>query len=248
MVKRLAMACVLLLCLPAGALAAGGSAVLMNAQNDLTNTASLRRGARNYVNYCMGCHSASFVRYNQLAKDLQLSEKQMLENLMFTGDRIFDTMEIAMPADEASAWFGRTPPDLSLIGRSRGADWLYTYLMTFYVDENAPVGTNNLVLPGASMPHVLWELQGLQRAVFREDLDDDGNVHKVFERFEQVTQGNLTEKEFQQFTRDIVNFLAYIGEPVQLKRRAMGGWVLAFLLVFFVLAVLLKKEYWSDVR
>jgi len=179
---------------------------------------------------------------------LQLSESQMLENLMFTGDRIFDTMEIAMPADESNAWFGRTPPDLSLVGRSRGANWLYTYLMTFYVDEKAPVGSNNLVLPGASMPHVLWELQGLQRAIFRDELDDDGNVHKVFEEFEQVTQGSLTTKEYEQFARDLVNFLAYIGEPVQLKRRAMGGWVLAFLLVFFVLALLLKKEYWSDVR
>ncbi|NNF50931.1 MAG: cytochrome c1 [Gammaproteobacteria bacterium] len=234
--------------MPAGAIAAGGSQTLMHANNDLTNTASLRRGARNYVNYCQGCHSASFVRYNQLAKDLQLSESQMLENLMFTGDRIFDTMTIAMPADEASAWFGRTPPDLSLTGRSRGADWLYTYLMTFYVDEKSPVGSNNLALPGASMPHVLWELQGLQRAVFRDELDDGGNVHKVFEDFEPVTQGSLTPREYEQFVRDIVNFLAYIGEPVQLKRRAMGGWVLAFLLVFFVLALLLKKEYWSDVR
>lgn len=248
MVKKLTLVCFAMLVLPAGAAAAGGSQTLMSANHDLTNTASLRRGARNFVNYCLGCHSASFVRYNQLAKDLQLSESQMLGNLMFTGDRIFDTMEIAMPADESKAWFGRTPPDLSLVGRSRGADWLYTYLMTFYVDEKSPVGSNNLVLPGASMPHVLWELQGLQRAIFRDELDDEGNVRKVFESFEPVTRGSLTPKEYEQFSRDLVNFLAYIGEPVQLKRRAMGGWVLAFLLVFFVLALLLKKEFWSDVR
>lgn len=246
MLKSLALACVLLF--PVATWAAGGDQDLMKANNDLTNAASLRRGARNFVNYCQGCHSASFVRYNQLARDLQLSEKQVLENLMFTGNRVFDTMTIAMPAAEASAWFGRTPPDLSLTGRSRGADWLYTYLMTFYVDESAPIGSNNLALPGASMPHVLWELQGLQRAVFREELDDEGNAHKVFASFEPITTGSLAPEEYQQFVRDLVNFLAYISEPVQLKRRAMGGWVLAFLLVFFVLALLLKKEYWSDVR
>lgn len=248
MVKTLLVFGMMLAAFPAAAVAAGGSQQLMQAQNDLTNAASLRRGARNFVNYCQGCHSASFVRYNQLARDLQLSEEQMLKNLMFTGTRIHDTMDIAMPEDESRAWFGRTPPDLSLIGRSRGADWLFTYLMTFYVDETAPVGSNNLVLPGASMPHVLWELQGLQQAVFRDELDDEGNVHRVFESFEPVTAGLLSAKEYEQFVRDIVNFLAYIGEPVQLKRRAMGGWVLAFLLVFFILAVLLKKEYWSDVR
>ncbi len=247
MVKRLLLACLMIT--PATTtLGAGGGEGMMHANNDLTNLASLRRGARNFVNYCQGCHSASFVRYNRLAEDLQLSDEQMLKNLMFTGNRIYDTMDIAMPADESRAWFGRTPPDLSLIGRSRGADWVYSYLMTFYVDEKAPVGSNNLILPGASMPHVLWELQGLQRAVFREELDAEDNVQKVFERFEPITAGALSDKEYEQFVRDVVNFLAYIGEPVQLERRAMGGWVLAFLLVFFVLALLLKKEYWSDVR
>lgn len=246
MVKRLVLAW--LLTVPVPVLAAGGGEGMLHANNDLTNIASLRRGARNFVNYCLGCHSASFVRYNQLAQDLQLSEEQMLNNLMFTGNRIYDTMNIAMPEGESKAWFGRTPPDLSLTGRSRGADWIYSYLMTFYVDEKAPMGSNNLILPGASMPHVLWELQGLQRAVFREELDDQNNVHKVFERFEPITEGTLSPKEYEQFARDLTNFLAYIGEPVQLKRRAMGGWVLAFLLVFFVLALLLKKEYWSDVR
>ncbi len=241
-----ALACLMLL--PVVSFAAGGGGQLMHANNDLTNIHSLQRGARNFVNYCLGCHSAKYVRYNRLAEDLQLSDAQMLGNLMFTGERIYDTMEIAMPAGEASAWFGRTPPDLSLTGRSRGADWIYTYLMTFYVDDKAPVGSNNLVLPGASMPHVLWELQGLQRAVFREEPDSEGNVQKVFEHFEPVTAGTLSAKEYEQFVRDITNFLAYVGEPVQLERRAMGGWVLAFLLLFFVLAVLLKKEFWSDVK
>ena len=246
MVKRLLLAGLLLM--PVTGLTAGGGEGMLKANNDLTNIASLRRGARNYVNYCQGCHSASFVRYNQLAQDLQLSEEQMLKNLMFTGSRVYDTMDIAMPEGEAKAWFGSTPPDLSLTGRSRGADWIYSYLMTFYVDEKAPMGSNNLILPGASMPHVLWELQGLQRAVFREELDDEDNVRKVFERFEPITEGTLSAKEYEQFVRDLTNFLAYISEPVQLKRRAMGGWVLAFLLVFFVLALLLKKEYWTDVR
>lgn len=237
-----------LLIVPGAALAAGGGQQLMHANNDLTNLASLQRGARNFVNYCLGCHSASYVRYNRLAGDLQLSDDQLLANLMFTGERIYDTMDIAMPADEAKAWFGRTPPDLSLVGRSRGADWLYTFLMTFYVDNSAATGSNNLVLRGASMPHVLWELQGLQSAVFGTETDAEGNELKVFERFEPISAGKMSDKEFEQFVRDLVNFLAYISEPVQLKRRAMGGWVLAFLFVFFVLALLLKKEYWSDVH
>ncbi len=247
MVKRLvALAC--LMWLPAVNFAASGGEQLMHANNDLTNLPSLQRGARNFVNYCLGCHSAKYVRYNRLAEDLQLTEEQMLRSLMFTGERIYDTMDIAMPAGEATAWFGRTPPDLSLSGRSRGADWLYTYLMTFYVDEKAPVGSNNLTLPGASMPHVLWELQGLQEAVFDEQQDSEGNVQKVFREFIPVTTGKLDADEYQLFVRDITNFLAYISEPVQLERRAMGGWVLAFLLLFFILAVLLKKEFWADVH
>lgn len=244
--KLIAIAC--LLCLPVAAFSAGGGGALMHANNDLSNIHSLQRGARNFVNYCLGCHSAKYVRYNRLAADLQLTDAQMVGNLMFTGERVFDTMDIAMPPAEASAWFGRTPPDLSLTGRSRGADWIYTYLMTFYVDDTAPMGSNNLVLPGASMPHVLWELQGLQRAVFIEEQDADGNVQKVFDKFVPATEGRLSEKDYEQFVRDISNFLAYIGEPVQLERRAMGGWVLAFLLLFFILAVLLKKEFWTDVH
>jgi ubiquinol-cytochrome c reductase cytochrome c1 subunit len=221
---------------------------MQHANNDLTSEASLQRGARYYVNYCLGCHSARYVRYSRIGTDLGITTDQLIENLMFTADKPQRTMEIAMPAADAKRWFGRTPPDLSLVARSRGADWIYNYLRSFHVDESRQWGVDNLALPGAAMPNVLWELQGLQRAVFREEKDAAGHPHQVFERFEPVTQGTLTPAEFDGVVRDIVNFLEYIGEPMQLERRSLGLRVLAFLLVFFVLAYALKKEFWKDVH
>ena len=173
----------------AGASEAPGG-VIKPARNDVTNLASLQRGARNFVNYCMGCHSAQYVRYSRLGDDLGLSEQQVIENLMFTGERIHDTMQISMRPEDAARWFGTTPPDLSLIARSRGPDYIYSFLKSFYVDPSRPTGVNNLVLPGTAMPHVLWELQGLQEAVYDGESDAEHNaVHKRFKEFELVAAG-----------------------------------------------------------
>lgn len=212
------------------------------ASTNIANTASLQRGAKYFVNYCLGCHSAQYVRYNTLADDLQLTEDQLIENLMFTGEQPFDTMDIAMRSEDAERWFGVAPPDLSLIARSRGTDYIYTFLKSFYVAPESSTGVDNAVLPGTSMPHVLWELQGLQRPEYEEH---DGE--EEFAGFELVEPGELTPSEYDRVVRDIVNFLDYIGEPMQRERVALGLRVIGFLLVLLLLAFLLKKEIWKDV-
>lgn len=217
------------------------------ANNDLSNTASLQRGAKYFVNYCSGCHSLKYVRFNRVGEDLGLTKSE-LQLIMFTADKDTAMMTIPMAPSDANAWFGRTPPDLSLVARSRGADYLYTYLRTFYLDPSRDAGTNNLVLKNAAMPDPLWQLQGYQKAVFKMVKDADGNAHKEFEKFEQVEPGRLTPKQFDGVVRDIVNFLVYVGEPAQLKRRSLGIEVFLFLLVFFGFAYFLKKEFWRDVH
>lgn len=212
------------------------------ADTNIANTASLQRGAKYFVNYCMGCHSAQYVRYNTLADDLQLTEDQLIENLMFTGEQPFDTMDIAMRAADAERWFGVEPPDLSLIARSRGTDYIYTFLKSFYAAPDRATGVDNRVMPNTSMPHVLWRLQGLQRPDYEQE---DG--HEEFVGFELIEQGQLTEAEYDRVVRDIVNFLDYIGEPMQRDRVALGLRVIGFLLVLLLLAYLLKKEIWKDV-
>lgn len=214
---------------------------------DVDNVASLQRGARNFVNYCMGCHSAQYVRYNRLGQDLQISEDQLVRNLMFAAQKPQETMTIAMRPDDAKRWFGIEPPDLSLIARNKGANYLYGFLRGFYLDPSRPTGVNNLMLPNAAMPHVLWELQGTQEAVFEEVGKGDA-AQKVFKEFRQVSLGRMSPAEFDRFVRDTVNFLAYIGEPMQLERQRLGVWVLAFLLLFGILAYLLKQEIWKDVK
>lgn len=237
------------LCLPLAGWASSAPTTLQAAHNDVSNVASLQRGARNFVNYCMGCHSARYVRYSRLGEDLGLSEGQVIENLMFTGERIHDTMRVAMRTEDAGRWFGVPPPDLTLIARNRGTDYIYSFLKSFYLDPARPNGVNNMVMPNTSMPHVLWELQGLQEAVYDGESDAQHNaVHKKFKEFELASKGKLTPQEYDQFVRDTVNFLDYIGEPVQLKRQSLGLKVLAFLAVFFLLAYFLKKEYWKDVK
>ena len=229
--------------------ASGGAAegpAADGAHNDVSDVDSLQRGARNFMNYCSGCHSAKYVRYNTLAEGLGLDEQQVMENLMFNAEKMHETIRSAMPATEAERWFGVTPPDLSLVARSKGADYLYNFLRSFYLDDTRPSGVNNMLLAGASMPNVLWELQGLQRAVYEDPHDAAGQ--KVFTGFESVTKGSLSHEEFDRFVRDTVNFLDYIGEPMQLERRALGVWVLMFLLFFFFVAYLLKKEIWKDVH
>jgi ubiquinol-cytochrome c reductase cytochrome c1 subunit len=218
------------------------------ANNDVSNVASLQRGARNFVNYCSGCHSAKYVRFNRLAVDLELTDQQVQQNLIFTGGKLTDTMTVTMAEADAAQWFGKAPPDLSLIARSRGTDYLYSFLKSFYLDPSRPTGVNNTVLASVAMPHVLWELQGLQKAVYEGVTAPDGSVEKHFKGFELATPGMLSPEAYDEFVRDTVNFLDYIGEPVQLQRRNLGFRVLGFLLLLFLLAYALKQEYWKDVK
>jgi ubiquinol-cytochrome c reductase cytochrome c1 subunit len=247
--KRIALLAALLAFCGAAVASEASHDVVAPARNDITNVASLQRGARNFVNYCMGCHSARYVRYGRLGQDLGLSEQQVIDNLMFTGERIHDTMKISMSPEDAAHWFGTTPPDLSLIARSRGPDYIYSFLKSFYLDPSRPTGVNNRVMPQTAMPDVLWELQGLQEAVYDGESDAEHNtVHKRFKEFRSVRPGTMAPKEYDDFVRDTVNFLVYIGEPMQLERRSIGLRVLTFLLVFFLFAYFLKKEYWKDVK
>jgi ubiquinol-cytochrome c reductase cytochrome c1 subunit len=234
----------LLVLLPGLVLAAGGGVHLDKADIDLHNKQSLQRGAKVFVNYCLSCHSAQFQRYNRMARDIGLTDEQVIENLMFASDKVGSTMTVAMSRADGKTWFGAPPPDLSLTARSRGVDWLYTYLRTFYVDETRPFGVNNVVFPSVGMPHVLWELQGVQKAVYKKD--EHGN--EVIDRLEIVEPGKLTPVEYDQTVRDLVGFLSYVSEPVQLERKALGVKVILFLLVLLVVAYLLKKEYWKDVH
>jgi ubiquinol-cytochrome c reductase cytochrome c1 subunit len=222
---------------------AAGDAVLEPAGNDVTDVNSLQRGARNFMNYCAGCHSAKYVRFNSIAEDLELSDQLMIDNLMFNAEKTYETIQTNMSADDAARWFGRTPPDMSLMARARTTDYIYNFLKAFYVDPGSPTGVDNLFLPGASMPHVLWELQGFQKGIFSED--DYGTP--VFEHFETLTTGSMSPGEFDSFVRDTVNFLEFISEPVRSTRRRLGVWVLIFLSIFLVVASLLKKQIWKDV-
>jgi ubiquinol-cytochrome c reductase cytochrome c1 subunit len=211
-----------------------------HADTSVADKASLQRGARNFVNYCLGCHSLKYERWSRLAKDLDIPENMLEKDLLPPGDKPANYILTSMPAADAEAWFGKTPPDASLLARSRGKDYIYQIFMTYYVDPTRPTGANNLRLPAIAMPAVLSSLEGVKRAVFK----NDGG----FDHFELVAPGQLTEAEYQGFVRDTVNFLDYVGEPEQASRRALGVWVVLFLLVFTWLAWLMKKEYWKDVH
>lgn len=234
---------------------AGGGGYIESVHLQPNNKGSLQRGARTYVNYCIGCHSLNYLRYNRMANDLGLPADIVEEHMIFTSDvdgnphKVTDMMANTMTEDYAKNAFGVVPPDLSLIARSRGIDWLYTYLKTFHIDESRS-GTkhNNLAFPDVGMPNVLWELQGLQRAVYAEEDDGHGGTHKVFEGFEQVTEGTLSTAEYDRVIRDLVNFLFYAAEPARAQRISMGIWVMLFLFVFTTGAYILKKEWWRDVR
>ena len=229
-----------LLSVSSSALAASDAA-LMHANVNLRDTAASQRGAKLFVNYCLSCHAASYMRYNRLAEDLNLGEELVMENLVFSDAKIGDTMEVAMRPDDAVSWLGKEPPNLSLIARSRGADWLYTYFLTFYRDESG--GWNNLALPNASMPHVFWQLQGIQEPVYA---DHDG--HRVIEGLELAQPGLQTPAEYEDTVRDLVTFLEYLGEPAEVKRKNVGIWVMLFLALFALVAYALKAEYWRDVH
>ena len=224
--------------------AAEGGATLQ-AGNDLSDRASLQRGAQLYMNNCGACHSLQYMRYSRLAEDLGLTEEEVMNNLNFTGAKFGEQILVAMPHDPATKWFGKMPPDLSLISRVRGSDWVYTYLKSFYLDESRPVGWNNKLFPNASMPNPLWQMQGLQHAELGEP-DAIGERH--VEGLTLAQPGTQTPAQFDQTARVIPNVLESAGEPAALKRQSMGVWVILFLVVLTFLAFLLKQEYWKDVH
>ncbi len=229
------------------AFAAGGGGDYEEARIDPNSIPSLQRGARNFMNYCAGCHSAKYVRYSTIGKHLGLSDEQLIDNLMFNAEKTFETINVSMTAADGERWFGIAPPDMSLIARAKGADYIYSFLKGFYVEEGGPTGVNNLYLAGTAMPHVLWELEGHKKANFSEETAD-GVTTYTFENFEQLTPGTLSAEEYDSFVRDTVNFLVYIAEPIRSDRRKLGVWTLIFLTVFLILAYMLKKEIWKDVK
>ncbi len=229
--------------LSSGMVLASENANLPKANIKLGDEASLQRGARMFVNYCLSCHSASYMRYSRISRDLHIPEKAMAENLMFASDKIGSTMDVAMRPADAEQWLGMSPPDLSVIARSRGADWLYGYLTTFYLDPKRPTGVNNVVFKDTAMPHVLWEYQGYQKLAAGSDPAHPASVH-----LEPGSQGKLDATQYQQMINDLVGFLVYIAEPVQLQRQRIGVWVLGYLAIMIYLLYRVKKEYWKDVH
>ncbi|WP_198970633.1 cytochrome c1 [Xylophilus sp. ASV27] len=236
----------------AGAHASEGGIALDRAPNKTNDLQSLQHGAKIFVNYCLGCHSAAFMRYNRL-QDIGLTEKQIKDNLLFTTDKVGETMKAAMDPKQAKEWFGGTPPDLTLIARSRagmggsGPDYLYTFLRTFYRDDTRPTGWNNLAFPNVGMPNPLWQLQGERRPVYAQR-EEHGHATQVFTGWEQVAPGTLSPLQFDQSVGDLVNYLQWMGEPAQNTRVRVGVWVLLFLAVFTFIAWRLNAAYWKDVR
>ncbi len=231
------------------AFAAGGDFPLDSAPNRVNNNASLQNGAKIFVNYCLGCHSAVSLRYNRL-RDIGLSDQQIKDNLILGDQKVGDLMTIAMSPKDAKAWFGKVPPDLSVEARARGTDWLYTYFRTYYKDEDSPTGWNNLVYPNVGMPHVLWELQGARIAKFEnvKDAHDPSKTTKVFKGFEQVSPGSMKPQEYDDNIADLVSFMSWMAEPTQLQRKRIGVVVLLFLAIFTLIAWRLNKAYWKDIR
>ena len=237
----------LLLLAPIWAYAASAGIKLDKANIDPNNTQSLQRGAKMFVNYCLSCHSAELMRYERMGKDLAIEGKLVEENLMFTGGKLGDLMRVATADADSKAWFGTVPPDLSVIARARGVDWLYTYMRSFYRDDSKIIGVNNLVFPDVGMPHVLWELQGWQDPVITTVKDHEGNKRKEVS-LELTEPGLMSPKEYDRAIRDLVNSLDYMAEPAKHDRRSLGVKVIMFLLLFLVFAYMLKREYWKDVH
>ncbi len=242
------LAATLLAVLPQTGITAGGGAELEHFTPVRTDRA-LQRGARTFVNYCQGCHTAEYQRYSRLAADIGISEIDMSANMIFTTDtegkptKVGSLMTNNMSSDYAKKAFGVVPPNLALVSRSRGVDWLYTYMKSFYLDESRPLGANNTVYPNVGMPHVLADLQGWHKPVY----EDDGAGHSVLKGFQQVTAGTLSPDEYDSTISDLVSFLDYLGDPNREARHSLGIKVMLFLLLFLVLAILLKKEYWKDI-
>jgi ubiquinol-cytochrome c reductase cytochrome c1 subunit len=240
--KRLKKFLFVLMAVPVIAFAAEEGPPLDKAPINLTDQDSLQRGARIFVNYCLNCHSANAMRYNRM-EDLGLTEEQIKENLMFAADKTGETMEIGMRKADSKAWFGASPPDLSVIARARGVDWLYTYLRSFYRDDSRPTGWNNVVFEKVGMPNVLWSLQGEMVPVYKKE-----GEHEVIDHLALAKPGSVTQAEYDAMVGDLVNYLDWMGEPDQLKRKKLGLIVLAFLGIFFVVAYYLKKEFWKDIH
>jgi ubiquinol-cytochrome c reductase cytochrome c1 subunit len=245
------------LLLSGAASAAGGSMAMESAQVDLSDKGALQRGAGLYMSYCSACHSLGLQRYSRMAEDIGLSQEQVEKHLMFTDAKFGETMDTGMDPKQGTAWMGKAPPDLSLIARRKaeGPDWVYNYLKSFYVDESRPAGWNNTVFPGASMPHVLWELQGSQHPL-TEPKHGDAPCPKGEYQGQCITgfsipehkKGSLSAEEYDQVARDITAFLTYVGEPSALKRESIGVWAVLFLALFTLLAYFLNKEYWRDIH
>jgi ubiquinol-cytochrome c reductase cytochrome c1 subunit len=220
--------------------------------SDTLSVGVLQRGARDFMGYCAGCHSLKYMRYSRLAEDLRIPEEKLEELLLPPGANKNDYVKASLSAEDGSEWFGKAPPDLSLIVRAKGADHVYQFMQTFYADPKAVSGVNNLALPGTAMPHVLSDLQGVQDAVFRncETRDAAGKVTtaQVFEKFAPGVSGRLDAAGYDRTVRDIVSFLDYVGDPSQNERRSLGVWVILFLLAFTAIAYFLKQEYWKDVH
>jgi ubiquinol-cytochrome c reductase cytochrome c1 subunit len=220
---------------------------LDKANNDLSDKESLKRGFNSYVNYCLGCHQLQYQRYNRTFADLGIEEADGIENYMYTGEKTGDHILNTMPAKEAAKWFGSAPPDLTLEARLRSPDWIYTYLRSFYIDKERPFGVNNAVFKDVGMPHVLQDLQGVATVTISKEVDEHGVEHTV-KHINPAQGGSLSVEEYDVFVRDLTNFLEYVGEPNKLERKALGVKVLVFLFIFFIIAYLLKKEYWKDVH
>ncbi|MFN7608166.1 MAG: cytochrome c1 [Ralstonia sp.] len=224
-----------------------GGVPLDPAPNQSSDTSALQRGAKLFVNYCLNCHGASAMRYNRL-RDIGLTEEQIKQNLLFTSDKVGDTMHIAMDREDAKKWFGAVPPDLSVIARARGSDWLYTYLRTFYRDDTRPTGWNNLVFDKVGMPHVRWELQRQQVPKYAEVKSEHGEAEKKLVGLEISVPGKMNKVEFDQAVADLVSYLDWMAEPAGNLRKRLGVWVLLFIGVFFVLAWRLNAAYWKDIK
>ena len=243
-----ALALVLMLQLPTAVLAIDSHFPLMQSNIAVNNLASLQRGAKYFVNYCLSCHSAKYSRYQRVADDLKIPSEEMKKYLIFTDNKIGDLMTIAMTDEESLQWFGAVPPDLTLLARSRSPNWIYTYLRSFYIDESRPMGVNNALFQNVAMPHVLWELQGWQKPIYKTITNEDGSQHQRIAGFEQTKPGSLNEEEYDRVLHDLVGFMEYLSEPAAQKREAIRNWVLLFLLIFFVLAYFLKREYWKSIH
>jgi ubiquinol-cytochrome c reductase cytochrome c1 subunit len=255
--KKLLATLLAMLALSSPALAASeGIAWYKFPDKRVTDLAALQNGAKLFVNYCLNCHSAAYMRYNRL-RDIGLTEQQIKDNLVFGNAKVGDVMKTSLDPKEAKAWFGGVPPDLTLIARSRadgakgsGADYIYTYLRSYYRDDTKATGWNNAAFPNVAMPHVLWELQGQQRAVFANEKDphDDSKTVHVFKGFEPISSGSMTQANYNEAVADLVAYLQWMGEPTQTSRVRLGVWVLLFLAMFTVIAWRLNAAYWQDIK